>query len=430
MAYKRIKVAMICHFSNPVVRSHLPLDNRRLYSFARKLLRLPAKGMGYGDIALWDTNIIEGLKDNKDVELHVISAHTGLKRMVVSFQDGGVDYHFVRCDQATMLKHIIPFPKVWLRFNPMRSRVKKIVDSIQPDIVLLFGAENAYISSTILDLGNYPRMVMCQTIYNNPQRRKFSVVDKKNAYTERKIFEENKYFSTISDMHRNLLREMKPDATIFHWEATTPLPKVNTDLEKEYDFVNFALEMNLKKGFHDSIKALAIVKREYPEVKLNLTGGCPSNVRKELEQIIEELDIRENVIFTPFFEKQEDLFQHIQKARFAVLPCKMDYVAGTMMQSMHYGLPVVVYETSGTPTLNAEGECVLIAKHSDIEDLAQKMLWMLDNPEQAKLMAERAKAFVDSKTDRTKAVNEIVENCQAIVRHEKEGIVIPEELLF
>ena len=430
MAYKRIKVAMICHFSNPVVRNHLPLDNRRLYSFVRKLLRLPAKGMGYGDIALWDTNIIEGLKDNKDVELHVISAHTGLKRMVVSFQDDGVDYHFIRCDQATMLKHIIPFPKVWLRFNPMRSRVKKIVDSIQPDIVLLFGAENAYISSTILDLGNYPRMVMCQTIYNNPQRRKFSVVDKKNAYTEKKIFEENKYFSTISDMHRDLLRKMKPDAIIFHWEATTPLPEVKKNIEKEYDFINFALEMSLKKGFHDSIKALSIVKREYPKVKLNLTGSCSSDVREELEHLIAELDMSENVIFTPFFEKQEDLFQHIQKSRYAVLPCKMDFVAGTMTQCMHYSLPIVAYETSGTPTLNAEGECVLIAKHSDVEDLAEKMIFLMRHPEEAFQMSLRAKKFSERFTNRKKIVDEIIKSCYAVIEKEKEGKDIPKEVLF
>lgn len=67
MAYKRIKVAMICHFSNPVVRNHLPLDNRRLYSFVRKLLRLPAKGMGYGDIALWDTNKDESAIIKKNI---------------------------------------------------------------------------------------------------------------------------------------------------------------------------------------------------------------------------------------------------------------------------------------------------------------------------------------------------------------------------
>ncbi len=421
---------MICHFSNADVRSHLPLDNRRLYSIARKLLGMSTKRRGYGDIAPWDTNIIGGMKERDDIELHVISAHTGLKCKVVSFPEDNVYYNFVHCDEATLLKRLVPKPSLWLKLNPMRKRVKKIVDSISPDIVLLFGAENAYISSTILGLEHYPRMVMCQTIYNNPKRKEFDKVDSINAYVEREIFSANKYFSFISEMHRELLLEMVPYAYTFHWDSSTPYPVVQPIIQKEYDFVNYALGMSPKKGYPDAIEALAIVKQRYPDVKLNLVGGGSVEYKAKLMELVKKLELQKNVVMTPFFEKHEDLFQHLQKSRYAVLPCKMDYVAGTMMQSMHYGLPLVVYETSGTPTLNAEGECVLIAKHSDTKDLAQKMLWLMDNPDQARAMAIRAKVFADNKTDRRKAINEIVENCRAIVKYEKEGIKIPEGLLF
>lgn len=430
MADKRIRVAMICHFSNSEVRKRLPLDSRKLYVFARWLLRMSSKGKGYGDIAPWDSNLIAGFKERDDVELHVISAHSGLKKKTISFAIDNVSYNFVRCDDATLLKRLMPIPKVWLKMNPLRKRVRRIIETINPDIVLLFGAENAYISSTILDLGSYPRMVMCQTIYNNPKRKEFDKVDRINTYVEREIFSSNKYFSFISEMHRDLFAPMRPNAYMFHWSAETPYPEVNSIKEKEYDFVNFALGMSPKKGYPDAIEALAIVKQRFSNVKLNLVGGGSVEYKAELMELVKKLGLQDNVVMTPFFEKHEDLFQHLQKSRYAVLPCKMDYVAGTMMQSMHYGLPLVVYETSGTPTLNAEGECVLIAKHNNIEDLAQNMLWLLDNPEQAKSMAERAKAFADSKTDLRKAVNEIVQNCQAIVKHEKESVKIPEDLLF
>lgn len=70
---KKLKVVLICHFSNAEVRSHLPLDSRKLYAFTRKLLRMPAKGNTYGDIASWNTGLIEYLSSREDVELHVIS---------------------------------------------------------------------------------------------------------------------------------------------------------------------------------------------------------------------------------------------------------------------------------------------------------------------------------------------------------------------
>ena len=74
----KIKVAMICHYSTADVRAHLPLDDRKLYTFFRKILRMPTKGGGYCDIAPWDTSTINYFKDRSDIELHVISAHSGL----------------------------------------------------------------------------------------------------------------------------------------------------------------------------------------------------------------------------------------------------------------------------------------------------------------------------------------------------------------
>ena len=63
---------------------------------------------------------------------------------------------------------------------------------------------------------------------------------------------------------------------------------------------------------------------------------------------------------------------HIQKSRFAVLPCKLDHTSGTMAQAMQLGLPIVVYKTTGTPTFNRERECALIAEKENVEGLAEK----------------------------------------------------------
>ena len=115
----KIRVAMICHFSNAEVRMHLPLDeSRKLYTYGRKMLRMPTKSKGYGDIAPWDTSTINYFKDRGDIELYVISAHSGLRKRVVAFESQGVNYNFVRCDVANMLKRIIPSVYLWKKLNP------------------------------------------------------------------------------------------------------------------------------------------------------------------------------------------------------------------------------------------------------------------------------------------------------------------------
>lgn len=149
---KKLKIVWICHFSNEMVRQHLPLDNRKLYNFTRKLLGMPSKEKGYGDVASWNTTLFEYFKLRDDVELTVISAHGGLKKNVVSFFEEGIHYYFVKCDYATLLKRLIKSPSLWHKLNPMRPIVKNIVDKINPNIVALMGAENAYISGTALGL--------------------------------------------------------------------------------------------------------------------------------------------------------------------------------------------------------------------------------------------------------------------------------------
>ena len=43
------------------------------------IIGLPTIGRGYGDVAAWDTYMIELLRKREDMELTVISAHAGLK---------------------------------------------------------------------------------------------------------------------------------------------------------------------------------------------------------------------------------------------------------------------------------------------------------------------------------------------------------------
>lgn len=425
---EKIKVALVCHFSNPAVREHLPLSKRRLYIIGRRLLGLPSKSAGYGDVAGWDTYMIELLRQRKDIELYVISAHSGLKKCNVNFELKGVHYSFVRVEGATLLKHLIPSPALWHKMNPIRPVVRRLVRSIKPDVLALIGAENAHISGTVLGIEGIPLIVKCQTIYNNPDRGKSGPVDAKNAYVERLIFKDLKYVAVGTGMHCRLFRQFNQTAYNFKWALGNLLPEVKP-LDKEYDFVNYAMSMIPKKGYPDAIKALAIVKEKYPQVKLNLVGDSSKEEKEALEKLVADLQLESNVTFTPFFEKQEDLFQHLQKSRFALLPCKIDSVASTIRQAMHYELPVICYKTEGTPKLNEEQECVLIAENGDVEDLATKMLMLLDDEVKVNQLRNNAKEFSRRWSDDQRNSQQMSDNFHAVVEHYHNGTPIPAELL-
>ena len=426
----KLKVALVCSFSNAKVREHLPLVDRKLYNIIRRCFGLSTSSGCYGDVAGWDTYMIEQLRKRDDIDLTVISAHSGLKRLKCSFELEGVHYHFVKTEYATGLKHLIPSPALWHRLNPMRPIVRRLVKQTKPDVIALIGAENPHISGTVLGIDGIPLIVKCQTIYNNPERKaKTGVYDEKNAYVERLILENLKYVSVTTEMHERLFRKMNKTAINFKWSLGNLLPELK-NVDKEYDFANFALHMIPSKGYTDVINAMAIVKSKNPNVKLNLIGSGTEEYRNELNNLIDKFRLKHNVVFTPFFERQEDLFQHLMKVRFAVLPCKLDYVASTIRQAMHYELPVVCYETKGTITLNQDKECVLIAENSNPTDLADKMIQLLSDKNLEARLRKNAKEYAARWSDDEKITGQMVANFKAVIDNYKNGTPVPSELLY
>lgn len=429
---KKLKVAMVCSFSNQEVRNFLPLSNGWFYYFVRRCFHLPTAGSKriYGDVAGWDTYMINNLREHKDIDLYVISAHSGLKKNVVAFESNGVHYWFLKVEVATMLKRVIKSPQLWHKLNPMRPRVRKIVSKIHPDVIALIGAENPHISGTILGIKGIPIIVKGQTIYNNPNRSKYGLVNPKNAYVERLIFKECQYFSYTTKMHYVMFRQFNLSAPNLKWPLGMMYPEVKPIVAKKYDFITFAAGMRRSKGFHDAISALAIVKKQFPDVRLNLTGSYTTEVYDELYRLAIERGVVENISFTPFYENQNDLFQHLQESRYALLPCKLDYIPFTIRQAMHYELPVVCYRTDGTPTLNIKRKCVLIAELGDIEDLATKMIQLLSDNTLSDTLRKNAKEYCAEYEDAQKITDEIVEVLFAIVANYREGTKIPEHLIY
>ena len=431
---KQIKVAMICHFSNAEVREKLPLGKRRFYKLIRKLFHLPKKNDGYADIAPWDSNIIKCIKERNDIDLYVISAHGGMKKNTVVFDLDGIHYTFIRPEMANFLKRIIPSNTLWRRMNPMTPNIIRRIEKIRPDLVMLVGAENAYYSSSVLSISNYPIFVLCQNVLNNPEYQS-GYIDEKNTSTELEIIRNARYMAVYSVKHFNLLRQLGYQNYIFHFNWPIPngldITPVPIENKKDYDFINFAMHMSENKGYHDCIRALAIVRQKYPKVRLCLVDGGYDDVRAELKSLISEFHLEDNVAFVPFFAERKDLFQFLETVRFAVLPCKVDYISGTQLQSMEHGLPLVCYKTEGTLTLNKEKKCVLIAEMNDIEDLAEKMIALMDNPELANELIDNSLEFTQKRHDNARGnMQRLVENIKSIIDNYGHDTEIPKEQLF
>lgn len=422
-----MKIVWICHFSNAEIRSILTLSDNKIANIFRKFVK--SSDIIYTDFAPWVSSLIEEFERFDNIELHIISPHQGLNKYIQHFKLRNVNYHFFKPDTPILnlrLDMILGKPIYFIT----RFLVSKIISGIQPDLVNLIGAENPYYSITALDIKNIPIYLSCQTVYSNPLRYEHSTIEQQRWDTEIKIHRHIKYFGCQGRMHRDLVLKNNENAIIFKMFFPIQKPEGIVQQPKEFDFVFFAGGLSQKKGTEDAIIALQRVKAFFPKVKLNMIGNCSAEYKNHLKEIIDELKLNDNVIFTKSFPKHSDLLTHITKSRFAVLPNKLDVISGTIIESILLDIPVVTYKTTGSPYLNKNGEAVLLANIGDIDTLAQQMIVLISNRDKAQQLAANARRFVEKEFDNTRSAKRLLDNYHEVIEYYHNGKEIDQKQLF
>lgn len=426
---KKLKVVWICHFSNEEILGRLSHSNIKFRNRIKSLLGMKIEN-SFSDFSPWVTNLIKEFEKFEDTELHIISPAYHIKYYICEFENNGVFYHFFKHGDLwiRLLTKIWWWNKKHYPFN--RHFVKRFLSKIKPDIVNLIGTENPYYSITTLDIVNIPVYISAQTVYTNPDRKKYSdFCLQENWDLELNIHAKELYYGCSGRMHRDLILNNNPNAIIFKMFFPIEKPKQLKELPKIFDFVFFA-GLSKQKGIEDLIDALAIVKREKCNVQLNIIGKCSEFYMSLVLNKINELGLTDNIVFNSFFSVHSDMHQHIVQSHFAVLPIKLDIIPSSVIEAILLDLPVVTYKTSGTPYLNKDGEAVLLGDIGDIDSLACNMLKLLNSPILSEILRINAKAFVEREFDNTISAKRLVNNYRAVLDHYHKNIPIPEEQLF
>lgn len=372
---EKIKVAMICSFSNPMVRKNY---KTKVNPVLRYILNKKGQSTNENvDSAVWNTNAIREFEKIEEVELHVITPIRYLSKKEVQFTENGVHYHFFRDENSGLVSQIYYqlVTKHTSMFSGNRSYIKKYIRKIQPHIVHVIGAENPQYSLGLLDVPEgIPTILQLQALLERLVNVTQVPLEKVSfAYKgklERQLIQRADYIGTeVKDFQEYISREIKPNARFLDISIAMGKDIDLSETEKLYDFVYFAA--GLDKAGDDALKSFALAHKKYPAITLHFVGGCDPAFKKELDHIIETNGLQENVTFAGRLPTLDDVITEIRKAKYALLPLKMDFVPNTIREAMSNGLPVVTTITEGgTTELNREGETVLLSAQGDYEAMA------------------------------------------------------------
>ena len=150
---------------------------------------------------------------------------------------------------------------------------------------------------------------------------------------------------------------------------------------------------NNKDGVDRLIKAFAIVHKQHPNIKLFIMGKAPTKDDASGNlNLVKDLGLNESVTFTGVIQSK-DMPQMLKNAEVLALarPDSIQAQCGFPTKLGEYLLtenPVVVTRVGDIPLFLQDGVSALIAEPDDIEGFANKMVWILEHPQEAMVIGK------------------------------------------
>lgn len=146
------------------------------------------------------------------------------------------------------------------------------------------------------------------------------------------------------------------------------------------------------KRYDVAIRTLAIVKSQFPGITLAIAGKADDVVSRELERLVEELEVTANVKFLGFVAEPAELYA---AADVYLLSSDSEGFSIATIEAMAASLPVVVTDCGGPRDIvTSDSEGIIIPK-ANPEAMAQSVVTLLRDEKLRRRMGESARQSVE-----------------------------------
>ena len=158
------------------------------------------------------------------------------------------------------------------------------------------------------------------------------------------------------------------------------------------------------KGVLEYINAAKEVKTIYPNIRVQIIGYFDTNpsaiTLDDLKPYIEDGTIE-------YLGYHEDVRPFLEKCTVFVLPSYHEGTPKSVLEAMAIGRPIITTDTVGCRETVINGLNGFLVPVKDSNALADRMIWMIENPEQLKEMAKESRKLCEEKFD-VRKVNEVI----------------------
>ena len=191
------------------------------------------------------------------------------------------------------------------------------------------------------------------------------------------------------------MNTIKAIPNIIDTSEYTSNDKNNKDLNKISIFARLSPEKNIS----DAIKAFEIVSKQKENARLEIFGRAvtPSETIEEekLKSLVDKLNLKDKVIFKGH---SDNVNEEMSQSLATLFTSNFEGLGMVVLESMLNSTPVLSYDLHyGPADFIVDGENGFLVDEKDFEKLAEKMIFLLDNPEIAIEMGKSARENILSK---------------------------------
>lgn len=143
----------------------------------------------------------------------------------------------------------------------------------------------------------------------------------------------------------------------------------------------------LVKGFDLLLDAFSLIAEKYPEYDLDIAGDGTAEGVRFLKELAIKRGIGDRVHFLGFIKDIDGLMK--SHALF-VLSSRAEGFGRVVIESMAVGTPVVAFKCSGPTEIIKDGVDGFLVERENVNKLAEKIAFILNDPEKRYLFGEKA----------------------------------------
>lgn len=179
------------------------------------------------------------------------------------------------------------------------------------------------------------------------------------------------------------------------------------ELPKENRFL-FLARITPSKGISEYIKAAEIVKEKYHEAVFDIVGPLDAAVENVEDGLLQKACDCGTVTY---HGATTDVPGWIGKCRFFAYPSYYpEGVPRCAIQAIATGRPIITCDTPGCKETVKDGVNGFMIPAKNPQILAQKMIWMIEHPQEIERMAEESRKYAEEKFDVNKVNKLIIKN--------------------